>query len=50
MVEGNPHLMQLRLLQALGESTGNTVILGHPSEPFLAPAKAKDAARGNEPP
>ena len=30
MIERNPHLMQLRLLQVLGERSGNTVVLGMP--------------------
>ena len=30
MMESNPNLMQLRLLQALGKSSGNTLILGMP--------------------
>lgn len=33
MVERNPHLMQLRLLQVLGEQSGNTVVLGVASPP-----------------
>jgi regulator of protease activity HflC (stomatin/prohibitin superfamily) len=28
MIERNPHLMQLRLLQVLGQQSGNTVVLG----------------------
>jgi regulator of protease activity HflC (stomatin/prohibitin superfamily) len=28
MMEGNPNLMQLRLVQALGERSGNTLVLG----------------------
>jgi regulator of protease activity HflC (stomatin/prohibitin superfamily) len=31
MIERNPHLMQLRLLQVLGERSGNTVVLGVPA-------------------
>ena len=35
LVERNPHLMQLRLLQVLGQQPGNTVVLGvQPSGPF----------------
>jgi regulator of protease activity HflC (stomatin/prohibitin superfamily) len=30
MIEGNPNLMQLRLVQAFGEASGNTLILGMP--------------------
>ncbi len=32
MMEGNPNLMQLRLVQALGETSGNTLILGMPPQ------------------
>ena len=32
MLEDNPNLMQLRLVQALGNSSGNTLILGMPSQ------------------
>jgi regulator of protease activity HflC (stomatin/prohibitin superfamily) len=32
MIEGNPNLMQLRLVQALGQASGNTLILGMPSQ------------------
>jgi regulator of protease activity HflC (stomatin/prohibitin superfamily) len=31
MIEGNPNLMQLRLVQVLGQSSGNTLVLGMPS-------------------
>jgi regulator of protease activity HflC (stomatin/prohibitin superfamily) len=31
MIERNPQLMQLRLLQVLGQQSGNTVVLGVPS-------------------
>jgi regulator of protease activity HflC (stomatin/prohibitin superfamily) len=31
LVERNPHLMQLRLLQVLGQQSGNTVVLGVPA-------------------
>ena len=37
MLEGNPNLMQLRLVQALGEPAGNTLILGMPSQAFSVP-------------
>lgn len=30
MLEGNPNLLQLRLLQAVGESSGSTLVLGLP--------------------
>lgn len=32
MLENNPQLLQLRLLQAVGESSGNNLILGVPSQ------------------
>ena len=32
MLEDNPHLMQPRFVQALGNSSGNTLILGMPSQ------------------
>ena len=31
MIERNPNLMQLRLLQVLGQQSGNTVVLGVPA-------------------
>jgi regulator of protease activity HflC (stomatin/prohibitin superfamily) len=43
MIEANPNLMQLRLVQAFGESSGNTLMMGMP--PQAAPVKAKPAAR-----
>ncbi len=41
MLDTHPNLMQLRLIQTLGESSGNTLILGVPPQaaPVLAPAK-----------
>lgn len=43
MVEDAPTLMQLRLLQSIGESTGNTVVFGMPTNgsalPFAKKAK-----------
>jgi regulator of protease activity HflC (stomatin/prohibitin superfamily) len=43
ILEGNPNLMQLRLLKALGESSGNTLILGMPSASVPVPvATTKD--------
>lgn len=35
MIDRNPNLMQLRLVQTLGEASGNTIVLGMPSP--LAP-------------
>lgn len=52
MVEGNPNLMQLRLVQALGGSSGNTLILGMPSQSTPVPVAREKPARelkGNAP-
>ena len=52
MLDDNPSLMQLRLLQSLGESSGNTLVLGVPSEtipiPMFKDAAPKMPARGAE--
>jgi len=46
MIEGNPNLMQLRLVQAIGEASGNTLILGMPSQSIPVPIpKAKGAEK-----
>ena len=37
MMDGNPNLLQLRLIQALGEVSGNTVVLGMPSQAVPVP-------------
>jgi regulator of protease activity HflC (stomatin/prohibitin superfamily) len=37
MLESNPNLLQLRLLQAIGESSGNTLVLGMPSQMTTVP-------------
>jgi regulator of protease activity HflC (stomatin/prohibitin superfamily) len=42
MLEGNPALMQLRLLQQIGESAGNTIVLGLPSSATPLPLKEPD--------
>jgi regulator of protease activity HflC (stomatin/prohibitin superfamily) len=39
MVESNPGLMQLRLLQAFGESSGNSLVLGMSSQGVIVPPK-----------
>jgi regulator of protease activity HflC (stomatin/prohibitin superfamily) len=44
MIERNPQLMQLRLLQVLGQQSGNTVVLGVPA------ASGPIPVRGLEPP
>lgn len=52
MFEGNPNLMQLRLVQALGEASGNTLILGMPSQSMPVPlrtAKQPKEVPGKEP-
>ncbi len=42
LMDANPNLMQLRLLQVMGQTSGNTVVLGmHPSSPVPIPAKGK---------
>jgi len=40
MIESSPSLMQLRVLQAVGASSGNTLILGMPAQSAVIPAKA----------
>ena len=51
LVERNPHLMQLRLLQVLGQQSGNTVVLGVPQSAGPIPLRAIDAVEANpEPP
>jgi regulator of protease activity HflC (stomatin/prohibitin superfamily) len=42
--EGNPNLMQLRLLQVLGEKSGNTVVLGMPAHGTAVPIGKTDQA------
>jgi regulator of protease activity HflC (stomatin/prohibitin superfamily) len=42
MLDGNPTLMQLRLLQQIGESAGNTIVLGLPSSATPLPLKEPD--------
>jgi hypothetical protein len=41
LVEGNPALMQLRALQQLGGSPGNTLILGMPADSSPVPVKGQ---------
>ncbi|KPK39051.1 MAG: hypothetical protein AMJ65_12065 [Phycisphaerae bacterium SG8_4] len=43
MVETNPNLMQLRLVQTLGESSGNTLVLGIPPQETLVSIPKKKA-------
>lgn len=40
MVESNPGLMQLRMLQTLGGSSGNTLVLGLPAQTTVIPLKS----------
>ncbi len=42
MIETNPNLMQLRLVQALGASSGNTLNLGMPAQSTPIPLAPKD--------
>jgi regulator of protease activity HflC (stomatin/prohibitin superfamily) len=39
LIDDNPNLMQLRMLQAIGESSGNTVVLGMPAVPDASPPR-----------
>ena len=45
MLEGNPNLMQLRLVQALGEASGNTLILGMPPQAMPIPVPKEKPAK-----
>ena len=45
MVQDNPALMQLRLLQVVGEQSGNTVVLGMPNGSAPLPIASSGAAR-----
>ena len=38
MIERNPSLMQLRVLQAFGQNSGNTLVLGVPPAAGVIPA------------
>jgi regulator of protease activity HflC (stomatin/prohibitin superfamily) len=42
MIESNPSLMNLRLIQSFGESSGNTLVLGMPSQTTTLPIKTKE--------
>ncbi len=42
MLENNPNLLQLRLLQAIDQSSGNTIILGVPSNMTTIPIKERN--------
>ena len=45
MLEANPHLLQLRLVQSLGQSSGNSLVFGMPPTPSV-PSKTKNAKEG----
>lgn len=53
LIERNPHLMQLRLLQVLGQQSGNTVVLGVPSPsgpiPIRKPAEGEIETKAQAP-
>ena len=49
LVEERPALMQLRLLQQIAGSSGNTVILGMPSTSTPIPIRGERAAEGELP-
>ena len=43
VVEKNPDLMQLRILQVLGQSSGNTIVYGMPSQGIPFPVRTKES-------
>ena len=43
MIDRNPNLMQLRVLQAFGQQSGNTLVLGVPPAAAVIPGKPADA-------
>jgi hypothetical protein len=45
MIDGNPNLMPLRLVQALGEASGNTLILGMPPQSMPVPVPKERGAK-----
>lgn len=49
LMEGNPSLMQLRLLQQLASSSGNTLVLGFPTTNTPLPMRARDVEPATEP-
>jgi regulator of protease activity HflC (stomatin/prohibitin superfamily) len=53
LIEGNPSLMQLRLVQAVGGASGNTLILGVPSQSMPIPVATQQRSakelRGEQP-
>jgi regulator of protease activity HflC (stomatin/prohibitin superfamily) len=49
MIESNPALMQLRLVQAVGGGSGNTLILGMPSQTTVVPINVKEGGGAGGP-
>ena len=47
MIESNPNLIQLRLVQALGQSSGNSLVFGMPPTSSI-PTKTKNVPKGRE--
>ncbi len=43
LLDENPNLMQLRLIQALGQTSGHTVVLGSMTVPYIASAPKSSA-------
>jgi regulator of protease activity HflC (stomatin/prohibitin superfamily) len=48
MLQDNPQLMQLRMLQAMGESAGNTLVVGLPSGSTPLPVRGERGKSSNE--
>ena len=48
MVQDNPALMQLRLLQSIGDGSGNTIVLGVPGPVTPVPVRGKGTQHGHE--
>ncbi len=46
MIDANPHLLQLRLVQSLGQSSGNSLVFGMPPTPSVS-IKKKNANGGD---
>ncbi len=46
MIDDNPGLLQLRILQEVGESSGNTVVFGAPEANGVKPARRTARTRG----
>lgn len=44
MLEKTPALLQLRMIQSVGGTSGNTVVLGLPSQATPLPLRAAEAA------